>query len=108
MSIIQYFSEFMRQSITVEPWTGAFDKYSAPIVGGPVSIAAYIEEKTRKIQDSTGQDRVSNTTLYVAIPMSINDRVTMPAGFKGPVNPPIISSSNWSDDQGFDHCEVYL
>lgn len=101
--------DWFTMTITVEPFTGAYDGYGNPIHGGPIQMMCFIEDKVRIVRDVTGQERVSNSTLYVAGgPIDTRDRITLPASYKGPLSPPIISCSNVNDRTGFDHAEVFL
>jgi hypothetical protein len=95
--------------ITVEPWLGTFDDYGRPLYGPAAQFDSYIEEKVRMVRDLQGDERPSNTKLYIAGgPFDPHDRITMPASFKGPSQPPVISVSNVNDRAEFSHSEVYL
>ena len=103
------FQDWANRTITLEPWEGAFDIEGKAILGAPVIMSCRIDSKVRMVRDFQGNERASNTTVYVlGGPLDPHDRITMPNDFKGPSQPPILNVSNYDDVSGFSHSEVYL
>lgn len=95
----------------IEPYTGSND-YGVSTYGAKVSdIPCMIEERIRLVRDLAGNERASNTTLYLLAAGAVDSRskITMPTEYKGIANPPIITVSNFYDRTGeYSHSEVYL
>jgi hypothetical protein len=95
--------------IQVETSTGDFDNHGDPLYGSPVTMKCYIEEKVKPVISATGEEGISNTTLYVlGGPLDEHDRITMPASFRGPQVQRILAVSNVRDRMEFSHSEVYV
>jgi|SRR5215467_1358151 len=105
----QHFLDWATQNVTIEPYSSS-DPYGANLYGAPVSIPCVIEEKIRMIRDVNGQERMSTTTLYLIsdAPIDPRSRVTLPVMFQGAPKLPIGNVSNYSDQHGYSHTEVYL
>jgi hypothetical protein len=97
-------------TITVEPWDGTFDDYGNPQYGAPIQMSCYIEDKVKMVRNFQGDERASNTTLYIeGGPLTAHDRIILPPSFKGVnLTPPVLWVSNVNDRTGFDHSEVFL
>src|SRR4030095_3464695 len=71
-------------TITVAPWTGTFDNDCNPQYGPPVQMNCYIEDKIRMVRNFQGDERASNTTIYIeGGPLTAHDRIILPPSFKG-------------------------
>jgi hypothetical protein len=103
------FTDWMVSIVTREPFLGSYDSYGQPQFGAPQSVQCYLEDRVRMVRDSNGNQKTSTTTLYCfAGPFDVHDRFTMPATFKGPSQPPVLTVSNVNDKDSFSHSEVYL
>ena len=103
------FADMMPHVVRISHWLGTFDRYGEPQRGDAVETQCLIEEKVRIVKDMKGVDRVSNSTVYVlGGPVNPNDSIVMPPEFTGPAQPAVLAISNLSDEDGFDHAELYL
>jgi hypothetical protein len=103
------FQSWCNKSISLEAWDGTFDAQGRPHFAAPVSLSCRIDSRVRMVRDMQGNDRASNTTVYVlGGPIDPHDRITLPADFKGPRQPPIINVGNFDDISEFSHSEIYL
>lgn len=74
---------WLRHRVTVEPYEG--DSAYEPIYGVPVVVRCWLEQKTRTVQDKTGQQVVSSGTFYARLDEALavclaESKVTLPDG----------------------------
>lgn len=73
--------EFLVHSVTVEPWVGE-SGYGTPIYGLPVTVGCWVDETTRMVRATDGQEVVSSATI-TAPPATLapaGTRITLPSG----------------------------
>jgi hypothetical protein len=99
--------ELMPHVVTVEKRLDQ-NTDNEPLYGPAVEVQARVESKVRKVVVSTGEERVSMTTTYLADPQGIGplDRITLPVGFT-PRQPRILSVERMPDDVG-DYYEAVI
>lgn len=104
------FESWCIHQITIEPWMGTTTVDGTPVLGAATVVKCMIVEDNKMVRDSKGDDRVSNTTIYALTnnPIGPFDKITMPNVTMGPINPPIISVRNLSDQYGHSHTEIFL
>lgn len=87
----------LRQSITVERWTGQ-DAYGVPTYAAPVTVMAQVAGVAQLVRSADGAERASNTTLIVPGDTTIDaqDRLTLPDG----THPAIIAITTAPDQAG--------
>jgi hypothetical protein len=109
VSFAAHFLDWFNAIVSLEAFTGSTD-YGEHQYGAAVQLQCAIEEKIRKVLTVQGEERISNTTLYIAGgPIDPRDKITMPVTFKGPSQPSILVVSNIHDTDGsFSHAEVFL
>lgn len=97
----------MPHTITVAPWASQ-NAYGEPSYLSAVSYIARVQGKTRMVRDSTGVERVSTVTVYVATTAAIGpkDKLTLPSGWT-PASPSIIAVQRVSDESGDHHTVIY-
>lgn len=97
----------MAHTISLTPWTGQ-NQYGEPSYGAAVSYTARVQGKMRMVRDSTGTERVSTVTCYVATTATISpkDKLTLPSGFT-PATPPILAVERQADERGDHHVVIY-
>jgi hypothetical protein len=109
MSGAAEFLDFLRQTITVEPFTGR-NQFGAPTYGAAVSYNARVGGKQMLVRDTQGQQVVSRQQVWIATAavIKIVDRLTLPAGYD-PQVPVILSVERPPDETGqVHHAEVFL
>lgn len=76
----------LTETITQEVFA-AQDAYGKPIYSAPVSLAARVEYKPRRVVDATGQERVSRATVFLdgTAVLGMRDRLTLPDGTSSPI-----------------------
>ena len=78
-------------------------------IGGAIHvIPARIVGKRRKVMSMTGEEVISETTVYMATTSGFtpDDTLTMPSGYL-PLQPEIISVTRQSDERGLHHTVIY-
>lgn len=70
----------LRHLVTVEPYLG--QSANGPKFGPPVTVRAFVDEQTREVRSSTGQQVVSGATVYCQLgpTMPPLSRVTLADG----------------------------
>ncbi|MGW4648043.1 hypothetical protein [Kitasatospora sp. NPDC004289] len=70
----------LRHQITIEPYLG--DAAYGPVYGPPVTVRCLLEEKTREVRSSTGEQVISSSTAYCPPGTTgpPSSRVTLPDG----------------------------
>jgi hypothetical protein len=101
------FEEMMHQTVDIKPFVD-FDDYGEASHGDPNTVKCYIDSQPRQVINQTGQEVTSNTTIFLAGPVSvsINDLVILPS--EAPRERSIVSVSLMYDDEGPHHTEVHL
>lgn len=97
-------------TVTFTPVT-AVDKNNQPTTyGSPVAHATQVGGPVKFMHRESNSEMTSSQTLYVFTPNSISalDKVTMPAGYGGTLNPKIAQVDRVSDELGFCYTTVYL
>jgi hypothetical protein len=95
----------LTQTITLEPYQSQ-DAYGTPQYGSPVTLAARVEYRPRRVLTSLGEERVSRGRVFVdgaAPAFDLRDRLTLPDGTR----PALLVAAPVYDEQGvLDHWEV--
>lgn len=97
-------------TVTFTPVT-AVDKNNQPTTfGSPTAYAVQLGGPVKFMHRESAQEVVSSQTLYVFTPNAISttDKVTLPAGYNGTVNPKIAQVDRITDELGFCFTTVYL
>ena len=87
------------------------DKNNQPATyGTPAIYATQIGGPVKFMHRESNQERTSSQTLYVFTPNAIaaTDKITMPAGYQGTLNPKILQVDRKSDELGFCYTTVFL
>jgi hypothetical protein len=119
MSFDNDFLEHMPQSISVEVFSAfSTDGYAVGTHGTAKTFRARIEQDRRLVKDSAGREVVSNTTIFCppwstagtsdTASIEPNDVITLPSGFTGTSQPPIINVLRHDDEDGIHHQEILL
>lgn len=66
--------------VVVEPYLGSSSV--GPRYGAAVTVACFVDEKTRSVRDKTGREVVSSSTFYArpGLVCPAESRVTLPSG----------------------------
>ena len=67
-------------TVTVEPYAGS--SAYGPVYGSPVTVACFLDQKTRTVRDRTNREVVSTSTFYArpGLVCPPESRVTLPDG----------------------------
>ena len=86
------------------------DKNNQATYGTAVAYTVQIGGPVKYMHRESAQERTSSQTLYCFTPNSISakDKVTLPAGYDGTVNPKIAQVDRQSDELGFCYTVIYL
>lgn len=108
MPIEADFTEFYRDAVTVEPWTGQ-DSYRKPTYGAAVTYRARVVGRRRLARDDQGQEALSTKQVWLLSDANVSpkDRVTLPAG-ESPQAPPILEVRRVPDELGAHHVVLLL
>lgn len=101
------FITLMPHSITVKPWSSQ-DKYGKPTFGTAKTYTGRVVNKVKKVLDINGEERVSNTIVYLNTTdrIDVRDEMTLPAGFV-PQVPRIIRVDRFPDENGLHHTVIF-
>src|SRR5690606_6285318 len=97
---------FLIHSIQIEPQTGITGdgEYA---YGSAITYSGRIVNKVKRVTDFQGNERVSNTTIYVnATSVNPLDRLTLPSGYE-PQTPPMLRVDRIPDEKGIHHVVIY-
>lgn len=80
------FEDWRNINVTISPFS-AYDKFGTPSYGTGVVTACYIERHPKLIQNSTGQEVVSQARVYVVgnASYTVRDKVLLPDSQTPPV-----------------------
>lgn len=70
----------LRHEVTIEPKTG--EGPVGPVYGPAATVKVFADDKRRLVRDATGNQVLSETTLYALLDASapVGSRVTLPGG----------------------------
>ena len=90
------FADWRDYIVTIAQYTG-FDKYGEPSFGSGTSTACYIEMSPKLVRNSTGQEVVSSSRVYIVGDVTVTplDKVTLPDSS----NPPILRVDHFYNDK---------
>lgn len=98
-SFIQDLYSLFERTITIEPFSSQTIA-GKPSYGAAVTYAARIIMKDVGVRTMEGTIIVGRGTVYLpgVYTVTVRDRLTMPGGIPGPVQPPILSVSVTDDE----------
>lgn len=107
--------DMMTQTILVAARTSGLDRYGNAQYGADVSIRCRIVGKRRRVIGPNGNEVTSEQTVYLgtADPVDPLARVTISTGDAGStashaINPPILATGRYPDEDGAHHSVIYL
>ncbi|MEU8196341.1 hypothetical protein AB0C10_21395 [Microbispora amethystogenes] len=99
-------ADMLRHQVQVEPYLGPGP--AGPLYGDQVTYPGYVEDKRQLVRSATGDEVVSETTVYLdpgaVIPPE--SRVTLPSGRRSAVI--TAATREGPPDPAMDHLEVTL
>ena len=99
-------SDMMHDEIEWEARAAGADEHGQPTYGTATTIKCRISYKQKMVRTVTGEERVSNATIYCEGDPGIDpkDRVIMPDGS----TPPILKAGTFKDETGSAHQELMV
>ncbi len=96
--------------VTFTPVLTVDKNNQAATFGSPASYYTQIGGPVRYQHRESNQELTSSQTLYVFTPNAIaaTDKITMPAGYEGTLNPKIMQVDRKSDELGFCYTTIFL
>jgi hypothetical protein len=101
------FTEFFAHVVNIAPYASQ-DGYGAAAYGTGIDYPARIVNTVKMIRAADGQERVSNTSIWIGTDAAISpkDKLTLPSAFS-PQTPPILRVDRVTDDEGIHHTKLY-
>ncbi|NJP27104.1 hypothetical protein FLW53_23465 [Microbispora sp. SCL1-1] len=99
-------ADMLRHQVEVEPYEGPGP--AGPLYGDAVTYRGYVEDNRRLVRSATGDEVVSETTVYLdpGAVIPAESRVTLPSGRRAFVI--TVATREGPPDPGMDHLEVTL
>lgn len=92
-------------TVTLEAYlTG--DAYGTSRYADSVTLPARIEGGPKAIRTAAGVDVISMVRVFLGVPLTANDRLTLPSGF-APTQPALLRVDLVRDATGFHHAVAY-
>jgi hypothetical protein len=103
-SFAKDFLDWRDTSLLIYPFT-SYDKFGTPSYGSSVSTPCYIEMHPKLIQNSVGQEVVSQARLYVVgnISYTVLYKVVLPDG----KYPPVLKVDHYYNEAGIVELSVF-
>lgn len=97
----------MPHSVTVEAYSSQTAN-AVPSFSSGVAYSGRVVNRVKMIRDARGQEKVSNTTIYLNATAAIGprDRITLPSGYT-PQQPVILRVDRIPDEDGLHHTVIY-
>lgn len=117
MALDRQFIKLMTDRIVVDHFTASStDGYNVRTYSTSSTYYARIEQRVQLVKDSTSRDSVSTVTIYTpttdrdgtTVSIGLSDQLTLPAGYSGRRNPPILWVERHNDDRGPMYQKVYV
>lgn len=105
MSRFADWGPLLADTVILETYAG-MDAYGTASYGDGVTWTARIEGGPKAIRTAGGDDVISMVRVFVGIPLTANDRLTLPSSF-APTQPALLRVDLVRDATGFHHAVAY-
>jgi hypothetical protein len=104
-SFAKDFLDWRDTTVTISPFT-SYDKFGTPSYGTGVATKCYIEMHPKLIQNSTGQEVVSQARVYVIgnLSYTVRDKVVLPDS----KFPPVLRIDHFWNEAGIVELSVFF